>query len=81
MDGYFIVLDEAPIQWSQTPKFDLLYGDFKKATGFLEGSSDNIKDLLKKVPLEEPVYRTFLQRTDGKEGHKLIRLGQNLEVS
>lgn len=70
--GFFVVLDEAPIKGSSTPKYDLMYGDFERATGFIEGSGRTIKELLARVPAGEPVYRTYLTRTDGKTGFKQV---------
>lgn len=71
--AYFIVLDLAPIKGSPTPTYDLLHGDHEKAIGFKQASAHTIKALLAKVPAGEPVYRTYLARTDGKTGTKLIR--------
>jgi len=73
MQSYFVVLDLAPVKGSPTPKYDLMYGNPDTATGYLEMSGKTIKSLLRMVPMDEPVYRVYLQRTDGKTGKKQIR--------
>lgn len=70
---YFIVLDEAPVKGSPTPKYDLMQGDPDDATGFHRASGRTIRGLLAKVPAGEPAYRVYLSRTDGKTGSKRIR--------
>lgn len=72
---YFVCLDEAPIKGSPTPKYDLLCGDPDAAVGVLIASAETIATLLVKAPAGCPVYRTYLRRTDGKTGKKLIREG------
>lgn len=73
MNAYFIVLDEARVKGSSTPKYDLMFGCPDEAIGSFQKSSKTIKSLLQKVPTGETVYRTFLQRTDGKTGKKVLR--------
>lgn len=73
---YFIVLDEAPItlHGEQTePKYDLLLGNPEEASGFVLSSADNVNTLVRRVPKGYPVYRSFLRRTDGREGVEIIR--------
>lgn len=72
-EDYFVVLDEAPIKGSPTPKYDLMFGNPDDAVGTHQASGKTIKELLRKVPAGCPVFRTYLRRTDGKEGKKLIR--------
>ena len=81
--NYFIVLDEAPVRGSPTPKYDLMFGDIKTAFGIhVRGKYNNnvygrtIKGLLYYVPKGEKVYRVYLHRTDGKNGYKQIRGGK-----
>lgn len=71
--GHFIVLDEAPIKGSPTPKYQLLYGDPSEAVGGDRGYATTISALLRRVPVGEKVWRVFLQRTDGKTGGRLLK--------
>jgi hypothetical protein len=82
-EHYYIVLDEAPIKGHPTPKYDLMFGDIEKTTGYRvrdkfnnDASSRTIKTLLYLVPKSEKVYRVYLRRTDGKTGHKLLGYGE-----
>jgi hypothetical protein len=82
-DHYFIVLDEAPIKGSPTPKYELMFGNIKTAVGFHVTDRRNndiygktMKELLHHVPKGFDVYRVYIHRTDGKTGYKLIRGGK-----
>ncbi len=70
MEKLFVVKDEA----GSRPKFMLLLGTPETATGVHRDTALTIKALLAKVPGKE-VHRTFLSRTDGKEGTKIIQSG------
>ncbi len=71
-DAYFIVLDQAPIKGSPTSKYDLMHGDYINAIGVEQASAATLKELLSKVPGGEDVYRTYIERTDGRTGYKKI---------
>lgn len=74
MNAYFIILDQAPIRRSK-PVYQLCYGNYETATGYTIAESHTIKALVAKVKPIESVYRTYLQRTDGRVGFKLLRAG------
>lgn len=75
---YYVVLDEAPIKGSPTPLYVLMQGSLEDAIGLSRGSATTIRELVRQVPEDRDVYRVFLQRTDGKTGHELIRPGKKL---
>ena len=75
MNGYFIIMDEAPIRQSR-PAYQLCYGTIETATGYTIAAHHTIKALVAKVKPIEDVYRVYLQRTEGREGSKLIRKGE-----
>jgi hypothetical protein len=72
-DNYYIVLDEAPIKHHSTPLYSLMQGNIKTAVGFQLAQAHTIKELVRRVPKSETVYRVYLHRTDGKTGLKIIR--------
>ena len=73
MDAYFIVLDKAKIE-GHGPEYHLMFGDPDEAVGTFQAKSPTIKALLALPSTTgETVYRTYLQRTDGKTGKKLLR--------
>ncbi len=71
---YFIVLDEAPIKGSPTPKYDLLFGNPDTVIGCMQATGRTIKELIKKLTKEELCYRVYLNRTDGKTGKKRLKI-------
>jgi hypothetical protein len=50
-----------------------MQGNIKTAVGFQLAQAHTIKELVRRVPKSETVYRVYLHRTDGKTGLKIIR--------
>lgn len=73
-DRYFVVLDKAPTRGAPVGEYALMFGDPETAIGVQRAAGPTIYKLLDQhVPKDEPVYRVFLQRTDGHGGVKLIK--------
>lgn len=66
-EQFFIVRDSYPNGW------ELMQGNPETAVGISRATGRTIKGLMARVPEHCPVYRSYLQRTDGRTGMKLIR--------
>lgn len=77
MNNYFIVLDAAALssgsRAARRPTYELMFGDPETAIGVSQDKANDVESLLARVDSGEIVYRTFLQRTDGKTGHVRLR--------
>lgn len=73
-NAYFIVNDGS--------YYELMFGNPKTAVGISTGkTASSVKALLRQAPHDVAIYRTFLYRTDGKEGVQVLQRRKAMRAS